>query len=492
MLKFGGTSVASADRWRRIAQIVESRLSCGERPLLVCSALAGISDLLLALLARRDAGAPIDDELASFRIRHQDLARELDADVAADVHHACERIVSDCGSGPSGRPLPAAARAEVLANGELLSSRIGARFLASRGLGARWIDARDLLTAQPTVEGTGVREQYLAAMCEYDPDEALASRLDGLGANAVVTQGFIARNRRGETVLLGRGGSDTAASYFAAKLGARRLEIWSDVPGIFTADPRHVPSARLIHELDYDEAETFAGLGARVLHPRAILPAQAAGVPIFLRWTDDPDGSGTIVRENAGPEHPGVRGIASRSDLCLLLFNRQCGGWQPIGFMADVASCFKRLGLSMDLIASSPTSIQATLDLSLGDDLESRVPELLRELERIYDPRVDYHVASISVIGKRLSEATERLVPVLEVLREKGLRMLTHAADDRNFTLVVEQDESRGLVQRLHARLLEAPEWLEGRRADLGPSWEELQRTRSAPADTRPASRAPT
>ncbi|HEX7374117.1 MAG TPA: hypothetical protein VF277_04035, partial [Steroidobacteraceae bacterium] len=178
-------------------------------------------------------------------------------------------------------------RARVMANGELMATRIGASFLAAEGIDVQWVDARTLLHAQER-PGATERAGYLSATCNFEPDPAVQQRL-AAGGSVIITQGFIASDAHGDTVLLGRGGSDTSGSYFAAKLGARRLEIWTDVPGMFTANPRQVPNARLLKSLDYDEAQEIASSGAKVLHPRCILPAKQYAIPLSVHDTHRPD-----------------------------------------------------------------------------------------------------------------------------------------------------------------------------------------------------------
>src|SRR5690606_26318175 len=166
--------------------------------------------------------------------------------------------------------------ARVLATGELAATKLGAAYLNRIGLPAVWLDARTILTSK-TIRDQSERSQYLSARCDYQPNEALKAQFRAI-EGFVLTQGFIARNAQGETVLLGRGGSDTSAAYIAGMLEARRLENWTDVPGFFSADPKAVPSARLIRSLHYQEAQEIASAGGGILHPRSIWPVRASGI----------------------------------------------------------------------------------------------------------------------------------------------------------------------------------------------------------------------
>ncbi|HEY5622637.1 MAG TPA: bifunctional aspartate kinase/diaminopimelate decarboxylase, partial [Gammaproteobacteria bacterium] len=249
VMKFGGRSVATAGNWANIAHLIRERREEGLIPVVVHSALAGISNALEDLLDR----APRQDvsaELAAIRQQHDDLARELNVDPASlDAEFAnLEQLID--GVRLVGEVSPRV-HARVMATGELAATTLGAFYLRTQGLPATWRDARDLLDSEARRDATE-RSRILAATCDFMPRNALQEQL-AESDRFIVTQGFIARGEDGDTVLLGRGGSDTSGAYLAARLEARRLEIWTDVPGFFSADPKAVPSARLLRRLHYRE-----------------------------------------------------------------------------------------------------------------------------------------------------------------------------------------------------------------------------------------------
>ena len=260
--------------------------------MVVHSALAGISNRLEAALKHAAAGTGGDDA-AAIAAAHHALAAELQVDgptlIATELAGAGTAVVRH----PAGaRSQPARARAGH-GLGELMASRLGAAYLASQQLPVTLVDAREVLVARD--EGhDNERARYLAASCEFDPDPALAAEFAGVGG-VILTQGFIARTAQGDDVLLGRGGSDTTAAYLAAKLQAEGLEIWTDVPGMFSADPRVVPGARLLKQLSYEEAQEIASTGGSVLHPRSIRPVRRQGVPLRVLCTHTPDRDGTLI-----------------------------------------------------------------------------------------------------------------------------------------------------------------------------------------------------
>ncbi|PSQ80103.1 MAG: diaminopimelate decarboxylase, partial [Bacteroidetes bacterium QS_1_65_9] len=287
VLKFGGTSVASPERWETIARVTRAHRDDGRRPLLVCSALGGVTDRIETLIETAAAGDDPAPVLSALHEQHANLADALGVAGRTSDDHATDEsatwethfdTLQRLAQGLSlTRHAPPALRAQALAQGELMSTRIGAAYLDEHVLPTRWLDARTALRSTPGAPNQPEAARYLSADCDFAPDAALQKRLAETGG-AMLTQGFIAADGNAssddesgpQTVLIGRGGSDTSAAYFAAKLEAERLEIWTDVPGLFTADPRSIPSARLLRQLHYAEAQEMATTGASVLHPRCL------------------------------------------------------------------------------------------------------------------------------------------------------------------------------------------------------------------------------
>jgi len=276
VMKFGGTSVSTAENWATIAGLVQQRLDAGLRPVIVHSALKGVSNALESILDSAIKGDATDG-MDAIRQQHFELAAALGLDGAALLEEAFHELGQLVAGVRLVREVSVRVRVRVMALGELMSTRLGAHYLVKLGLPVEWMDARELLQSRAR-NNRNPANAYLSATCDYSPDPKLRSTLEAAG-KVVLTQGFIASNAAGETVLLGRGGSDTSAAYFAARLQAQRLEIWTDVPGMFTADPRVVPSARLLTALHYDEAQELASAGSSVLHPRCISPVRDAARP---------------------------------------------------------------------------------------------------------------------------------------------------------------------------------------------------------------------
>lgn len=477
VLKFGGTSVASADRWNTIADLVAQRLAAGERPLVVCSALAGVSDLLEASIreAKRGEYKPVLEEIEAV---HDTLAESLG--VALDS--SCRVQLSELERTLMGvsllREATTRQRARVMAAGEILSSRIGQAFLARRNLDAVWVDARDYLRSVDA-PNFPAEVQHLAATCDASRDLATTQRLDALPQRAVITQGFIARDSGGDTVLLGRGGSDTSAAYFAAKIGAKRCEIWTDVPGMFTANPSQVPSARLLRALDYNEAQEIASTGAKVLHPRCIGPLARAKIPLHVRCTPRPDLEGTVIANRELGSTPQVKAISARRGVTLISMDT-IGMWHEAGFLADVFAVFKRHGISIDLLSTSETNVTVSLDpvQPLGDD--EAMGRLLADLRPLCTVREIGPCAAVSLVGNRIRGMMHRLGPALESFEEQEIHLVTQAASDLNLTFVVNEDQADRLVARLHNELVTASP----NDSTMGPSWQALSSGTQEPQAT--------
>jgi diaminopimelate decarboxylase/aspartate kinase len=471
VLKFGGTSVSSRERWETIAREIQRQREEGLRPLVVCSALSQVSNQLEALLEEARGGKDAPVGLERLRETHWELAQALDIELdakAADLFREIERVLLGISLV---REVTPRLRARVLSAGELLSTRLGVRWLQSQGLRAVWQDARDLLEARPERQtALSDERQYLSATCHDDPDPALAARLGALDADVVVTQGFLARGPDGDTVLLGRGGSDTSAAYLAARLGARRLEVWTDVPGLFTANPGQVPEARLLRRVGYAEASEFAGRGAKILHPRCLGPVRRHHIPLHVRCTAWPDVAGTVIEDLPRHGHAGVLGVATRNDLVLVSMDLETT-WQQVGVIASVAGCFERLGISIDLLASSQSHMTITLDPAANELSDAVLDALKHELAEIGTPQIERLASSVSLVGTSIADVLHELGPLLQHFEGENVHLLSHAANDLSLTLVVDQRASDQLVKTLHEKLFG------GREADddLGPTWWQLE-----------------
>lgn len=469
VLKFGGTSVSTADNWLTISGLLRNRLAEGLRPVIVHSALAGVSNRLEQALGTASSGKQ-SDALQRIREQHYELAEALGVDGPALLDAALHELQQLVAGVRLIREVSVRVRVRVMALGELMATRIGAAYLAGAGLPVEWVDARDYLTSVNSRGGGQRSRDYLSARCEAGPDAALAGKFEALGG-VVLTQGFIARNAWGETVLLGRGGSDTSAAYFASRLEARRLEIWTDVPGMFTADPRVVPSARLLLALHYDEAEELASAGSSVLHPRCVSPLRASGVPLFIRCTSAPEVTGTVVSATTEELEPQVKGICLRNGLTLISMDG-VGMWHEVGFLAHAFTAFSEHGVSVDLVSTSETNVTVSIDHADGGLPPDTKRALLADLEKLCRVRAIDDCSAVSLVGRKIRTILPRLAPALSVFEEERIHLVSQAASDLNMSFVVDQGQGPRLVRKLHTSMIRDT----GGSVVFGQSWERLFR----------------
>ncbi|MCZ6918866.1 MAG: bifunctional aspartate kinase/diaminopimelate decarboxylase [Gemmatimonadetes bacterium] len=481
VLKFGGTSVSSASKWRIIADVVTSRVEEGLRPVVVQSALSGVSDQLEGLLHEAVAGTH-QATLRSIHEQHQALAADLDV----PLDGLLDELLSELGQLAAGialvREFSPRLQARVLAVGELMASLLGAAYLRTLGLDVQWVDARTVLQSETRRE-LAPRTRILSAECGAEPDAALCARFAAM-PGVILTQGFIASDAGGDTVLLGRGGSDTSAAYIACRLTARRLEVWTDVPGMFTADPRLVPSARLLRSLDYGEAQEIATTGGAVLHARCIPAVRGHRIPIHIRSTNHPGCEGTVISALPDEGRPAVKAISVKRNAVLISMET-LGMWQQVGFLADAFACFARHGMSIDLVATSETNVTVSLDSDANTLDAAALDELLHDLAALCKARVIAPCAAVSLVGRQIRAILYQLGPALEVFQEQQVHLVTQAASDLNITFVVEEDSAGRLVKRLHGIVVRE----HALNPAFGPTWEQLSGSSAAAAARHPHAR---
>ena len=473
VMKFGGTSVSTAENWQTIAALIRNRLDAKLRPMIVHSALRGISNELSAALDAAVSGDPATN-LGVIRDRHYQLADDLKLDgheLLDETLQEFEQLLAGVGLV---QEVSARLRARVMGMGELMATTLGAAYLNKCGIDCEWRDARKMLVSEDRPLRPDA-QNYLSATCGHAADAALGAALAASG-KVVLTQGFVASNSRGETVLLGREGSDTSAAYFAAKLQARRLEIWTDVPGMYTADPKLVPSARLLVELHFDEAQELASMGSKVLHPRCLSPLRPQGIPLFIRCTAAPHIPGTVVSAVTREVEPQVKGISTRSGTVLISMEGSAM-WHEVGFLAEAFAAFRRHGVSVDLVSTSQTNVTVSIDTAdeMFSDEVSRA--LMRDLETLCRARLIPDCAVVSLVGRKIRTILPRLAPAMSAFEEEKIHLVSQASNDLNFSFVIDQAQVARLVAKLHSSMIGQSS---GSPA-FGPTWEELFRERPAP-----------
>lgn len=466
VLKFGGTSVSSAANWHNIARVVRERIAEGLRPVVVHSALSGVTDRLESLLNSALTGGH-STALEGLEVLHRDLGRQLGVAPGERFEaflSELERLAADVARS---RALDDRRRARIMAMGELLATAVGCEFLNAQGICTAWADARTVLRAEQRA-GANLKASLLSATCGFAPDAGLKETWRALD-RVIITQGFIASNEAGDTVLLGRGGSDTSGSYFAAKLEAVRLEIWTDVPGMFSANPRTIPTARLLRALHYDEAQEIASNGAKVLHPRCVLPVRQYKIPLHIYATQAPDLEGTVIGADVADSAAQLKAIAIKKGITLVSMDSP-GMWHQVGFLADAFQIFKEQGISVDLISTSETNVTVSLDPTantLDPAALARLSAALGELCRV---EILGPCASLSLLGRNIRGILHELGPAFELFQDHKVYLVSQAANDLNFTFVIDEEQGERLVLKLHERLIQSI----GSDKVLGPTWLQL------------------
>ncbi len=435
--KFGGTSLADASRIARAAGIVARMAGppeAGRVPVVVVSAMAGVTRELLALLSEGGAAPPALPR--TLLARHREAARALGAE--EEIEALLDALPDRFAAAPS----EAALRDAVAATGEDLSALLMTAALRAEGIAAHALDARAVIRTDGAFGRAIPDDETTVALVA----ERMAP-LIGEGT-APVLQGFIGADAHGRTTTLGRGGSDFTAAIVGAALGAREVTIFTDVDGIFSADPGEVPGARILPELGYEEAVELAWFGARVVHPAAAKHAAARKVALRIRNTFHPDGAGTLIRPDRR-ETPGVAALAHRTGSVLVRV-RSRPLFMAHGFLGRVFGILARHGIAVDLVATSHTSTAFTLERPEGFEAARA------ELEAVAEVEVIEGLATVSAVGRGLLTQPGAAAELFRLLAETPVHLVSQASDT-SLSFLVEEGSAGALVRRLHEGLLEHP-----------------------------------
>jgi aspartate kinase len=448
VLKFGGTSVGDAEAIDRAAAIVRGRMP--GRPCIVVSAMGGATNALLALGEQAASGHLIGAArgVEALRERHlaavtalipdETVARDLSSDLSAMLDELARlaEAISVLGY------LTPRSRDTIAAYGELLSAQLVTAAFRARDIPAEQVDPRRvMITDDHFCKATPLPEAIA--------DAARANVLPLLREGRVpVMGGFVGATEAGITTTLGRGGSDYSASLIGAALQADAIEIWTDVDGMLTADPRIVPNARLIERIRFDEASELASFGAKVLHPSTIDPAVRRGIPVYVYNSKRPDGKGTLITSDA-PRRP-VSAIAAKSATTVIKLRSTRMLLAP-GFMRTVFEIFERHRASIDVIATSEVSLSVTLDDPSNNEA------LISELRTLGDASIEPNRGIVSIVGAGLSDDGTALARAFAALGNVHVHMASLSATGINLTLVLDAAHVAPAMQRLHAAFFDTP-----------------------------------
>jgi aspartate kinase len=447
LMKFGGTSVEDAPALARAAEIVGARRAL--RPVVVVSAMSRVTDALLAAVRRAEAG----DSTAALSSLEPHFARHLDAaqslvsaeeveGFAASVAQAREEIAVLLRE-VAARTRPAALLQDsIVSFGERLSSTLFSATLRAQGLDAETVDARRCITTND--------EFTCAIPLQEETDERTRAEVEPLVArNCVpVLGGFIGSTTLGETTTLGRGGSDYSAALFGAALSSSEIQIWTDVTGVLTADPRVVKQARTVPRMSYAEAAELAYFGAKVLHPKTILPAIVRGIPVRICNSRQPETDDTVIYFETEMSPRTVKAIAHKSNVCIVHVTsaRMLGAF---GFLRRLFEVFDRHRTIVDVVTTSEVSV------SMSVEDTSSMEEIIADLRPIAAVRIEPRRAIICIVGEGLRWTPGVAARVFSTISDINVLLISQGASNINLTFVVEEERVVEAVRRLHAAFFE-------------------------------------
>lgn len=443
-MKFGGTSVGDVAAFERVFHIVSTQVE--RHPVVVVSAMTKVTDALLAafeIAKKGDVDAAVDSLQPHFD-RHIDVTRQFSIPETSPFHSELEYAreeLADLLKRVSRRSLPLSMLKDaVVSYGEQLSSRLLAEVLKTKGINARQVDSRRLIVTD---------DEYGAAQPIWEDTEKLIKiEIEPMirDGEVPIMGGFIAASRGGETTTLGRGGSDYSAALVAAALHAKELQIWTDVTGVMTCDPRICSTAVTIPVLSYEEAAELAYFGAKVLHPKTIKPAVDTNIPVRVCNTFEPNEIGTMVVADSGETPNKIKSIASKKNITILRITsaRMLGSY---GFMSALFQVFERYRTVIDVVSTSEVSVALTLDNT--DSLE----QIVAELSRFGDVEVEGGYAVICVVGEGLRASTGLASKVFSTIKNVNIALVSHGASSVNLTFVIKEEFAADVIKSLHEAL---------------------------------------
>ena len=442
--KFGGTSVADYDAMNRSADVV---LADPNTRLVVLSASAGVTNLLVSLSEGLEATERFVKLDALRKIQFNILERLQNPNV---IREEVERLLENITTLAEAASLATstALTDELVSHGELMSTLLFVEILRERNVHAQWFDVRKVMR---TSDRFGRAEPDVEMLAELTQQQLAPRLAEGM----VITQGFIGSEAKGRTTTLGRGGSDYTAALLGEALHATRVDIWTDVPGIYTTDPRVVSAAKRIDVIAFEEAAEMATFGAKVLHPATLLPAVRSDIPVFVGSSKDPKAGGTLVcKKTENP--PLFRALALRRRQTLVTLHSH-NMLHSRGFLAEVFGILARHNISVDLITTSEVSIALTLDTTGSTSTrDTLLPQsLLIELSELCRVEVEEDLALVAIIGNKLSRACGVGKEVFGVLDPFSIRMICYGASSYNLCFLVPADQAEQVVQKLHQNLFE-------------------------------------
>ena len=447
MMKFGGTSVADAQAIKRVMSIVGGRLD--KAPVIVVSALSKVTDSLYKICDFAENGDLIEAEMLveNIRDRHLKLIDELiedekySSEARGHTDSLCDNlkklvdVICDLGE------LSERSRARIISTGEYLSSGIICCALNASGISTNFLDARKLIiTDENYLKGEPDLHRISLKVPEIIGRAYKA--LDGTPVSAVITQGFVSATENGVPTVLGRGGSDYSASLIGMAMNAEEIEIWTDVDGVHTADPRRVEETKSLEAISFREAADMAHSGAKVLHPSTMEPAVGKNIPIKVLNSMNPSAKGTVIKQESDIRS-GVKSVSCKENVRMLnIFSSRV--YNSSGFLSRVFSIFGKHHFSFDLITVSEGSVSVTI----GEDDD--IQEMVEELSGFATVFIETGKSQIAIVGKDMAAEKDVLGRIFGVLEGHRIYLMSMGSAGGSLSLVVDKNELNCIIRDLH------------------------------------------
>ncbi len=450
VLKFGGSSVAEIKHWKTIVERLKLELAKDRVPVLVLSALKDVSNTLEGILHLAKSG-DFQNAIDQLVEKHTNFAKQLDLSVESQLNHYGQQLAEYSQEIYKQQSITPRMHAKVLAIGELMSTTIGHAFISQSGVAATWYDARELLVAERQPDQW---HHFTSAVCNFEYSSQLSKQLfsPSNDASVVVTQGFIASDDQGNTVLLGREGSDTTAAYLAAKLGANELQIWTDVTGVFSANPADVSTALQIDKLSYAQAHTMAVFGAKVLHPKVIRPIATNQISLSVRSTWFPKHHGTQISSSDNlSDGPLAVTMIPRSSILKIEKNSHTA-MEISQILAQIAE----LGFDILLKQSDERFEQIALKYTNTDTPIPTVTDLVRDLN-IQPDNILLKGDLLSIIGSRVNSSwMTSASSVVQRICGPSIAVQLISQDEGRISFYVGNSVSNMQLKEIHDKLFAA------------------------------------
>lgn len=450
VMKFGGTSVGSPERMQTVIDLVCDRKRTKSSPIVVLSAMSGVTNMLIegAQLALKRQLPEAMAKLQEIRQKHEHAINQLFSDqkLQAELHEHIDKQLEELSVLYKGvsylGELSKRSLDAISGIGELISSRIIAAAAQHRGIKCVWLDVRKVLLTDDAFGKANPLFDAVQKRCR----EMIKNHLDS--GHIVFTQGFIGCTVDGVTTTLGRGGSDYTAAILGAALGADEIQIWTDVDGMMSADPRIVKDARLLTEVSFHEASELAYFGAKVLHPLTIKPAVEKNIPVRILNTFEPQKPGTLIKATADAGEDTIRAVAAKKNITAIFLSSP-RMLMTHGFLAQVFAVFDRFRIPIDLISTSEVSVALTIDSKEGFE------ELINELKQYGEVQTMEEVAIVSVVGRQFRVQSGIASRVFKALHDINIMVISGGASDINLNFVVSSKDADKAVCQLHAEFFQ-------------------------------------